>query len=277
MSDRRALNDAHRDLNWLQLTWGDLAHSRLKGTPRTWLHQGPGTPRHPHPTEPDPALTIPGQPAPLHLDVLDAIIDTTRWADTHAGIIAETLHQPPLPHPTGLPPDPRPWLAYINDHIDELSIIDTEHTAQLIRHAHLKATHAARLLGLLTGGQVLDADCPYCRLSRVLTVIAPDLQDPLIVCMGRCWADDNRRGHFTWRGRVAWSRDDWPRLARMICEHRDVDKDGRCTSCGDTPTMPLFAPAPTSATLGGGRTYVLDQPQTGQPESGAEPRSGRAS
>lgn len=32
------LADAKRDLDWLAHVWGDLVASRIKGTPRTWLH-----------------------------------------------------------------------------------------------------------------------------------------------------------------------------------------------------------------------------------------------
>lgn len=209
-----AIHDARRDLDWLAHAWADLAQSRLKGTPRTWLHHGHARP----PVHTDEELvTVHGLPAPLHLDVLDAMVDIVAWSDEVAENVSQTLGIDRLPHASSAFASPRPYLVHIADHLGPLHA-DEPATAEVIAtEARQRAGQAARLMGLLTGGQVLDCECPYCRKPAVLTVIVRDGAEPLIVCMGACWMDDDHTGHAVWRGRRAWVHPDgWTQLAKII-------------------------------------------------------------
>lgn len=207
--------DAKRDLDWLTLVWGDLMQSRIKGSPRTWLQTPTTKPETVR--EGDDLVTVNGMPAPVHLDVLDQIVDVVSWADETAEHVAQVLGMDRLPHADSAYADPRPFLRLIRDNLSAL-FRDEPGLAEVVAdEARTRARGAERLLGMNRFGQVLDCDCPYCGQERALTVVVLDGADPLVVCMGRCWMDDDQSGHATWRGRRAWSYPDgWTQLAKIL-------------------------------------------------------------
>ena len=208
--------DARRDLDWLAHVWGDLVESRLKGTPRTWLHHRTSTRRDTNPG--DELVTVNGLPAPLHLDVLDAMIDVGAWADETSEHVADVLGQDRLPRASSAYASPvGHLLAHIADRLGLLFADEPTLAEDIAEEARERASRAATLMGLLTGGQRLDCSCPYCGVPGALVVVAPQDGLPLVVCQGRCWMDGDATGHATWRGRRAWSYPDgWAQLAKML-------------------------------------------------------------
>jgi hypothetical protein len=207
--------DARRDLDWLAASWDDLMDSREKGTQRTWLHHRSS--RETPINTGDELVTVHGLPAPLHLDVLDVIVSIVAWADETSENVAQTLGMDRLPHATSAYADPRPHLLHIADHLGPLFADEPEMAEVIADEAHERAVTAAKLLGLMTGGQRLDCDCPYCGVTSALTVVVREGSEPLIVCMGRCWLDADETGHAAWHGRRAWQHPDgWVQLAKML-------------------------------------------------------------
>lgn len=211
----RVIATARRDLDWLALIWGDIMAARLKGTPRTWLHHSTTT--SPEVVPGDEQHTVAGMPAPLHLDVLDAIVDVVAWADETAEAVSQVLGLDRLAHASSSFADPRPHLAHIGRNLADLFADERDYAEALAGEAAQRARAAERLLGMNRFGQTLNCDCPYCGLPNVLTVVVPEGADPLMVCMGNCWMDDDHTGHATWRGRRAWAHPDgWVQLAKVL-------------------------------------------------------------
>ena len=217
----RHLAQARRDLAWLTHTWPQLLESRLKGTPRYWIGGTVGNiNRGPHESV-DPSVA--GAPAPLLLDVYDALCDINHWADDTSDAIAQLTgtERPWLAvcDPNGGWADPTGRIAYIGDQLDEVVRLEPDLADAITREASAHAHRSAALMGLIVDGQVLDADCPYCHKSRVLKNLdTPD--GPTIVCLSDvCRDQQDATGHTRLYGRRAWRHPDgWTQLAKMLSE-----------------------------------------------------------
>ena len=211
---------AQRDLDWLTLMWGDLVESRLKGTARTWLASMRDRPWQQHdPTADEALLTVNGKPAPLHLDVLDAIVDAVAWADETAEAVSQVLGLDRLPHAMSAYANPTRHLGHIRAHLHAVLRDEPDLGLSIVEEVRHRADRAAKLMGLVTDGQVLTCDCPYCGGWKMLTVVTPYDCDPIIVCMSKACRleDDDKTGHMAWRHRRAWFYPEgWTMLARLL-------------------------------------------------------------
>ena len=138
------------------LRWPDLVESRIKGTERVVVSR----PRDPD--EVDEGEGFGELPAPIHLDVLDAMASIVMWADMLHEHVAQTVGHPRLEPAASALADPRPFLAYVRELLPEASESDEE----IVDAARDKAERMKSLIlakvGEVFDGQTLEALCPFC-------------------------------------------------------------------------------------------------------------------
>jgi hypothetical protein len=233
-----------RDLAWLLRYAPDLGGARVPGTRRHWTQPGRGDPEQRRRRELEAAAdlaarrahgmaAIGASPAPLRLDASEALVDVLATVEQLTDRAAQSLGRDRPPPAQSAFADPAPYLQLLHD-LAGLLATDPQPEARALFHdlagdaARLCRT-VARVLGMVEDGLVLDADCPWCRQSRVLryTVdehhaercdrtcqapwwsgdvpLASCWRDALIVCTsGVCEPRDADR-EALWRGLPAWS------------------------------------------------------------------------
>lgn len=229
-----------RDLLWIADRWADVHESRLKGTARPW--------RAPQ-VSPDTrseldaqarlekadriGLTMGESPAPVHVDVLDTLADILMRADMLHDHIAQTLGVERLdPAPSAFA-DPKPYLAFIGEHLADFAADDTDGLNAVSDLARELREDMAAVLGEIADGQTLDALCPFCggkdghhpnggaKTLRVRNVPLPRMEDrdhheAVIMCVGgMCAPAENECGVYV-RGLPAWPMSDWDWLAERL-------------------------------------------------------------
>lgn len=208
----RDLAQAHRDLAWLIGAAQHLLDARHKGTPRYWLGSSSRAKHRGQVRTVDPDVSVHGKPAPLNLDAFDQLTDLTTWALTTAPQLGRDYR---IVVREGWP-DPRPALTHIRTHLTPRT--PTDLATRIAADAHQHAHRVAILLGLITDGQVLDADCPHCHHHKCLRVF--DTADgPLIACLSpACRVEStDRSGRYHWHGHAAWRYPQgWISLAKML-------------------------------------------------------------
>jgi hypothetical protein len=163
-------------------------------------------------------VTVNGMPAPVHLDVLDQIVDVVSWADETAENVAQALGMDRLPHADSAYADPRPFLKLIRDNLSALFKDEPAMAEVVADEARTRARRARSILGETPDWFRLTFACPYCDEQKLTLRKVPD-SDPVIACYGaKCVPDENFAGHHTFQGRLAW-RYPFDHLVRLVCEY----------------------------------------------------------
>lgn len=246
------LNTILRDLTFLEDTWPELADSRFPGTARPWrepqmtperraelaaehareaqvVHTD--LPRHLRARTPE---SLGESPAPGHVDVMDLLVEILAVADETAEHVAQVAGVDRLPTPPSAFADPRPYLRHIAQHAAGAIEADDGMAGVLIENLRPLVAEVRRSLSLLMDGQILKAECPWCRgvtpthpggggfTLRVRMIRDPrDDADPTdtvaaVVCQGpTCEPPEAECG--TWdRGRPCWPTWEWTWLSERL-------------------------------------------------------------
>lgn len=224
------------DLNFLIDHWADLLEARLRGTPRPWSEPAASLERRAEADAKARAERLersdvaPGERmAPLHIDVLDVIVDLVATADDLAERLAQHhgAVEAPLAASSAFS-DPRPHLRLVGRLCGDLEADEDQVTAALLAHARAELRRlgddVAAALGLIRDGQVLKALCPWCGgrttdkpVGGGHTLRVRNRHDgPVIVCHGvGCEPPEADCG--TWiHGRPAWPQHEWDWLAQRL-------------------------------------------------------------
>lgn len=221
------LTKVHRDVTFVAMHWPDLVEARLPGTPRRWVQTRSRAESRRHATSAGVSALagLSKAKAPEHLDVLDTITDVVAVSRTLADAVAQLADVEQLGPPRSAYTDPRPYLTLVSDHLDDAALadggwlldaaLDDRDDASIVRARR----RTAAALQLTLGGQVLDADCPWCRARPLRIRIVAD--EPLVVCESRRVCEPPEADCGTWvRDRPAWIQPEWEWLARRI-RHAD--------------------------------------------------------
>lgn len=221
------------DLLWLADHAADIVEAKQKGTSRPWQEPASLSPERKREQtaravaeRKDRSHLAPGEhPAPLHLDVLDLLVDLLSTADSIAEEVAQAAGVDRLPSAASAFADPEPYLRHAAAHLSmayeaDPSLIDgVEEDAARLR------ADVARHLGELTTGQTLKAPCPWCAGRTAdhpeggsFTLRVRTLPGDLtaVVCQNSlCDPPDGDCGS-RWRGFPAWPIHEWNWLADHI-------------------------------------------------------------
>lgn len=156
MNDQPTVQSVIVKLEQVIARWNDLTESRIRGTLR--VVQGSKRER-------DELVDGEGFgsiPAPIHLDVLDAMSSILMWADLLHEDVAQVIGHDRLPSAASAYEDPYRFLAYTVELLPEAC----EMRPDFIEHADERAERMRSLLlaklGELYDGQTLEAVCPFC-------------------------------------------------------------------------------------------------------------------
>lgn len=221
------------DLHYILERYDDFHDARIKGTPRPWqqpvvmsvavadrIEQA-----REYADRTDEAIGE--HAAPLHLDVLDALIDLLATSADLAERVAQDAGVDRLPPVAGATDDPCPYLQHTITHLPGIGY-------ELLEHVGAQATRLRLLvdrhLGELTTGQRLLAECPWCSGVTAehpagggftLRVRKNPAGQILVVCeSGGCEPAEADCG-IRYRGHPAWdlhTEGDW--LAERIEHHQ---------------------------------------------------------
>ena len=203
---------------WLGSRTHDIAEARLKGTSRPWQQPADLDPSQRAERDAQARLeraerdvgAIGEHPAPLHLDVLDLLVDLLATADHLAERIAQAAGVERMPPAASAMADPEPYLRYAAAHLaaaiesDELLGVVVEHEASRLRY------DVAKHLGEFVYGQRLACLCPFCDggIEKRQTLRVREVRGiPSVVCeSGTCEPSEAECG--TWLGsKPAWPLD----------------------------------------------------------------------
>lgn len=220
-----------RDLNLLESLYPDLVEARLKGTPRPWREPTMSTEQRAAADRLAREERLerdycPGErPAPLHIDVLDVLVDLLCVADETHEHVAQTAGVERLPYASSAFADPTPYLAFIRQHITAATEADPGMATVVednFRHLIQDVTSA---LALLRDGQTLKAPCFVCGgktpetpVGGAFTLRVTTLPDetPAVVCRNPLCAPSEQDCGTWHRGAPAWPLQEWPWLADRI-------------------------------------------------------------
>lgn len=222
------------DINWLLDAWDPLREARIKGTPRPWK-MADTTPEQraqadararAEKTERG-AFVLGESPAPIHLDVLDQILDVgiraRQLAIQHAEAVGDA---PALVYLSRVQnPDAVRLLQYLTTTTTRLDDNDLlTHTGTVLRGLRVEtAKHFAEVVE----GQRLKAYCPWCDGNETLKfrLIGPRHAPEIVVrCeSGACEPPEADCGCWTGRGLAlpTWRLYEWEWLAGRINYHND--------------------------------------------------------
>lgn len=227
------MTPGYSDLVWLAEHTPDITEARLKGTARPWQQPADLTPEQRRSQSDRAAVeraerttaAIGEHPAPLHLDVLDLLVDLLCVADDIAEQVAQAAGVDRLPPASSAFADPEPYLRYAAQHLAAAYDADPGLEGGVVEDARRLRTEVARHLGELTTGQVLQAECPWCHgftadhpQGGAFTLRVRTLPGDLtaVVCQNDlCDPPDGDCGN-RWRGRPAWPIHEWNWLADRI-------------------------------------------------------------
>lgn len=206
------------DLLWLADHADDIMDARLKGSSRPWkqpadLDADQREERDAHArTEraERSTLSIGEHPAPLHLDVLDLLVDLLATADDLAERVAQAAGVDRMTPATSVSTDPAPYLRHAAAHL----VMAYQTDPQLARYVETEASRlrydVAKELGEFVYGQRLLAHCPWCNggIHQGYTLRVREVHGTAaVVCeSGTCQPPEADCG--TWlRGMPAWPLD----------------------------------------------------------------------
>lgn len=239
------------DVEFLAEHWADLGEQRRAGSPRPWRQALLDPERRAQmlardqleraDRDPDaPGFTA----APLHVDVLDVIVDawtvldelatliSPDWRNTRTGhardrAAAERLAPLPVDDISSILELIRTWLR------PALPGLPARRVTAIGGRLHRAVTDVERTLALVRAGQMLTgALCPWCRgitpkhpeggqtTMRVEELPASDEQKVPAVAAVVCWNSlcdpPTDKVSIRWKGRPAWSHGEWDWLAKQL-------------------------------------------------------------
>ena len=213
--------------------WPDLVEARIKGTARPWRQpanpdEGDGE------REPVEGEGFGCIPAPLHLDILDAMASIVCWSDMLHEHIAQTVGHPRLEPAMSALADPRPFLRYVEALLPEAVDDDPDMLEAVAERVSLIRSVMLGKLGEVFDGQTLDAFCPFCigqtiakrhlRTLRVRLVdsrIHPGQTEFVVVCENPDGCRPFAAECDMWvKGRPAWPWSQWEWLAQRLLPTR---------------------------------------------------------
>lgn len=227
-----------RDIDYLGEAWPHLVVLRTPGTARSWVE----TPRRTGVlTETDlDRMGKKGVPRPTPADV--GVLDLLAMVADRADDVARTIigvcglgddpANPDLTPDDFLPDrsaaaDPRPWLRVAAAWLAAAHELDGRTGPWVERQLRPVVTQAARLLGDVRDGQVMNGVCPWCEGrsaggtgERTLQIHYPAVDDendePLIICFGVGCMPPSASCGVQWRGHPAWPRREWDWLSTQL-------------------------------------------------------------
>lgn len=206
---------ARLDLLWLAEHAADLVESKFRGTPRPWQQpaalsadqrEDRDTLARAERHERD-ASAIGEHPAPVHVDVLDLLVDLLATADDLAARISQAAGVEPMRPAESAFADPAPYLRHAATHLamagEALPELEPHVEAEAARLRYALAKH----FGEFVYGQTLQGHCPWCNggARQAFTLRVRDVGGrPAIVCeSGTCAPAEENYG-ITHRGMPAW-------------------------------------------------------------------------
>lgn len=208
--------------------WPDLVEARIKGTAR------PGRQSFRDPEEVDEGEGLGAIPAPIHLDILDAMASIVCWSDMLHEHIAQTVGHPRLEPARSALADPRPFLRYVEALLPEAVQTDPDMLDAVHEKLDLMKAVILGKLGEVYDGQTLDALCPFCvgqtfakrhirtlRVRLIASRVRPGDTEFVIVCENPdgCRPFAAECGMFV-KGRPAWPWSQWDWLAKRLIPTR---------------------------------------------------------
>ncbi|MET7333291.1 hypothetical protein [Nonomuraea sp. NPDC005650] len=218
------LKNVVANLEWVVEYWPDLVDARIPGTRRPW-RQIELTPEARAELDEQARierfersmLSLGASPAPLDVNVLQAVLDMLVQADDLAAAIAGHYGRGWLPSPGPGELDARPYLLYAARHLPEQLV------EQVAPVAAAMVDRVASLLCMVYDGQHLDVECPWCHNTDVWRVRELPGGMVAVVCEGVCEPPLDQVGTW-WGGQPVWPIQDWPRLARLIHAAEEREK-----------------------------------------------------
>lgn len=223
----------HTNTQWLLDAWDPLHEARTKGTPRPWketeisIEQQAALDTQARLEKQEHGAFILGEsPAPLHLDILDRLINIQNTTREIARQIADTLYDGPtlvyLTHTRN--PNPIYLMQYIQTNTPRLTeprhqqVLDDTHTTLQELRAKT-ATYFAELVE----GKHLKAACPWCGGYKLrFRLIGYEHPELVIRCeTGLCEPGPDNCGAYTGQGfsLPTWPQWEWQWLARQLDKH----------------------------------------------------------
>lgn len=248
------------DLAYLEEAWPAIVNLKIPGTARSWVE----TPRRRGvlsnaDRERLGKKGVPRQ-APVDVGVLDLLANIATRADDIGGCVVEVAGLGPalmwgdrskgMPWAYGnalaeqvagdwytarfLPThsasvDPRPWLMVTRLWLSAAQEFDDRTVPWVASQIAGLVASAARLLGDVRDGQVMNGICPWCEGrtigailggERTMQIVYPDLDDehdePVIVCTGEYCAPPSSACGMRKDGMPAWPRREWDWLSTML-------------------------------------------------------------
>lgn len=249
-----------RDLAYLEEAWPAIVNLKIPGTARSWVE----TPRRRGVlSEADrERLGKKGVPrqAPVDVGVLDllaliatrseeicrCIVDVAglgqaalsseqaqckpwAWLDTDAETVALDWHTARFLPAASAAKYPVPWLLVARLWLSAAHEFDDRTVPWVAAQIAGLVGAAARLLGDVRDGQVMNGICPWCEGrtlgailggERTMQIVYPDLDDetdePVIVCTGEYCAPPSSACGMRKDGMPAWPRREWDWLSTML-------------------------------------------------------------
>lgn len=208
------------DLYWLADHTPDLAEARLKGTPRPWRQSQAwdsetraamdAAARAERAERSDAAIGE--HPAPLHLDTMELLVDLLATADWLAELVSQHAGVERLPTPASSFADPVPYLRHAAHWLQDAYVAEPAVAFYVERESARLRTEVSVALNLVTDGQTLKAECPWCcgvtethpgGGAFTLRVRTLPGGETAIVCHGLCDPPESDVGAW-WRGKPAW-------------------------------------------------------------------------
>ncbi len=227
----------YADVAWLALHCDDLADARHRGTPRAWIE--PPKWQADKRAEADALASAerrekspmaPGEhPAPLHVDVLDVMVDVLAIADDLAEQTAQLVGVERLPPAPSAVASAEPYLRLILTHLAAVAEADEG----LLEEIALQAGRLRREVTAAIGDNVGSGQrmsCPWCRggpeRDRTLVLRDSGHGEALIVCeSGVCEPGDDNVGAWH-RGLPAWPYRWWSWMKDYMDRVEEHERSG---------------------------------------------------
>ena len=223
------------DTQWLLDAWDPLQEARTKGTPRPWkettatIEQQATLDAEARAEKAERGAFVLGDsPAPLHLDILDRLLNIQATTRAIARAIADTtFDSQALVYLTRTKnPSSIQLLEYIHTTITRL--VEPRH--QQVLDDTQEAIHQLRMrtaghFAELVDGKTLKAQCPWCGASKLrFRLLGQTHPEFVIRCeSGLCQPGPNDCGAWTGQGLTlpTWPQWEWTWFAKQLNHHEE--------------------------------------------------------